>query len=145
MTIKINFAQFLMTHGVAKAKAETVSAAIDGKILKRQPLNGEETALTQLFIGRPSANHVAEQYVAAAVETSHAASSGTSSPGTQVVPSQIKVILLSPKDALGLTQQSNSAATAAGKEQHQGATILTSNFRGSTGVNALADQIAKNA
>ncbi len=161
MFIKVTYAQFLMTHGVAKAKANSVAVGITAKISKRQPLTGEEAALTQAFLSRPTANRAAEQYVAAAVNSSTQGRiigfqidspdtldpepSQTAPPGQQVAPSQVKVILMAPEKSRGLSQRPGPPATARVKERHQGAAILTSNFRGSMGIRTLADRVANDS
>ena len=154
MTIKVTYAHFLMTHGVPKAKAESVAVGIDAKIIKRQPLTGEEAALTRAFLSRHGANPIAEQYVAAAVNSSaqgrivgfehenpNTLNSENSSSGSRVVPSQVRVVILAPKASRGLSQRPGQPATAGVKERHQGSTILTSNMRGSVGIRTLADRI----
>jgi len=155
MTIKVSYAQFLTTHGVPRTTADSIAVGIHVKILNRQPLTDEEAALTQLFLSRPGANTIAEQYVAAAanlsangrfigfqVEDPDTLNPGSSPPGSQVAPSQIKVILLAPKASRGLSQPPGPPATTTAKERHQGATILTSNMRGSVDVRTLADRVA---
>ena len=161
MFIKVTYAQFLMTHGVAKAKANSIAVGIAAKIMKRQPLTGEEAALTQAFLSRPTANRVAEQYVAAAVNSSTQGritgfqidtpdtldpeASQTTPPGQQVAPSQVKVIIMGSKKPMRLSQRPGSPAAAGVKERHQGAAILTSNFRGSMGIRTLADRVASDS
>ena len=161
MFIKVTYAQFLMTHGVVKAKANSVAVGIAAKIMKRQTLTGEEAALTQAFLSRPTANRVAEQSVAAAINSSahgriirfqidspdilDPETSQTAPPGARIVTSQVKILLLSPKKSRGLSQRPGSPATAGVNERHQGASILTSNFRGSIGIRTLADRVANDS